>query len=213
MTSRLNLFVCTLTGLIAAPTFAADPSEVEEGFVSLWNGKTFDGWKASENRDSWTIKDGMLVANGPRSHLFYTGDLAPFKNFVLKVDCMTEPGSNGGIYFHTKYQEEGWPSAGYEAQVNNTQKDPKRTGSLYAVSNVLKQHIPDNQWWTQTIMVQGNHIQISLNDEVVVDFYEPPGVEAQGNFERRLGEGTFAFQAHDPDSTVYFKNVRVKKLD
>ena len=155
----------------------------------------------------------MLVANGARSHLFYMGDLAPFKNFVLKVDCMTEPGSNGGIYFHTKYQEEGWPSAGYETQVNNTQKDPKRTGSLYAVSNVLKQHIPDNQWWTQTILVQGNHVQISLDDEVVVDFYEPPGIQSQGKFERRLGEGTFALQAHDPGSTVYFKNIRVQKLD
>ena len=198
--------------LIFATTvgFAA---ETEEGFVSIWDGKTLDGWKINESPDSWSIQDGAIVANGPRSHLFYVGQDKPFKNFILKVDCMTEPGSNGGIYFHTKFQDEGWPSAGFEAQVNNSQKDPKRTGSLYAVSNVLKQHIPDNEWWTQTIKVEGNHIQISLNDEVVVDYYEPPGVQAQGGFDRRIGSGTFAFQAHDPGSKVYFKNIRVKRLD
>ena len=209
MTRLLVLPLCVL----AVFSSAALAAETEEGFVSLWDGKTFDGWKINESPDSWKIEDGAIVANGPRSHLFYVGDHAPFKNFVLKVDCMTEPGANGGIYFHTKYQDEGWPAAGFEAQVNNSQKDPKRTGSLYAVSNVLKQHIPDNEWWTQTIKVEGNHIQILLNDEVVVDYYEPPGVQPQGGFERRLGEGTFAFQAHDPGSTVYFKNIRAMRLD
>jgi hypothetical protein len=190
----------------------AAAQDVEEGFESLWDGKTLKGWKASENTDSWSIRDGAIVASGPRSHLFYVGSDRPFKNFVLKVDCKTEPNSNGGIYFHTMFQQEGWPAKGYEAQVNNTQSDPKRTGSLYGVSNVLKQHIPDNQWWTQTIRVEGNHIQILLNDEVVVDYYEPECV-GQSDADRRLDQGMFAFQAHDPGSTVHFKNIRVKRLD
>lgn len=213
MFRRFAFALGLLSTLVAVPASAADPAEVEEGFVSLWDGKTFDGWKASENTDSWKIEDGALVAKGERSHLFYVGEHAPFKNFILKVDCMTEPGSNGGIYFHTKYQEDGWPAVGYEAQVNNSQRDPKRTGSLYGVSDVLEQHIPDNQWWTQTIMVQGNRIQISLNDKMVVDYNEPARVREAEEQGRRLSEGTFAFQAHDPGSTVYFKNVRVKKLD
>lgn len=192
----------------------ATAADKEEGFVSLWDGKTLDGWKINESPDSWKVEGDAIVANGPRSHLFYVGDKKPFKNFILKVDCKTEPNSNGGIYFHTKFQDEGWPSAGFETQVNNTyHRDPKLTGSLYAVSNVLKQHIPDNEWWTQTVKVEGNHVQISLNDEVVVDYYEPPGVKAAQGFDRHLGEGTFALQAHDPGSKVYFKNLRVKRLD
>lgn len=202
----LTLLLCV--PLLVSVAVAAD----EEGFESLWDGKSLKGWKASENTDSWSIKEGAIVASGPRSHLFYVGSDRPFKNFVLKVDCMTKPNSNGGIYFHTKFQQEGWPTKGYEAQVNNTQHDPKRTGSLYGVSNVLKQQIPDNQWWTQTIRVEGNHIQILLNDEVVVDYYEPECV-GQSDADRRLDKGTFAFQAHDPGSTVYFKNIRVKRLD
>lgn len=207
MVRCLTLLLCL--PLLSTVVSAGD----EEGFQTIWDGKTFEGWKASENKDSWSIQDGAIVAKGPRSHLFYVGDDKPFKNFVLKVDCMTEPGSNGGIYFHTKFQEEGWPAKGYEAQVNNTQRDPKRTGSLYGVSNVLTQHIPDNEWWTQTIKVEGNHIQILLDDEVVIDYTEPACVQQAEDEGRRLDEGTFAFQAHDPGSTVYFKNIRVKRLD
>jgi Domain of Unknown Function (DUF1080) len=206
--TRCLIPLLLLLSSIASPAPAAD----EEGFETIWDGKTLEGWKASENTDSWSIKDGAIVANGERSHLFYVGSDRPFKNFVLKVDCMTEPNSNGGIYFHTKFQQDGWPGKGYEAQVNNTQHDPKRTGSLYGVSNVLKQHIPDNEWWTQTIRVEGKHIQILLNDEVVVDYTEPDCV-GQSDSERRLDQGTFAFQAHDPGSTVHFKNIRVKRLD
>jgi len=29
---------------------------------------------------------------------------------------------------------------------------------------------------------------------------------------RRLSSGTFALQGHDPESTVYFRNIRVKPL-
>src|SRR6476660_6244695 len=84
--------------LIAAGTLCA--AESEDGFVSLMDGKTFNGWKmAQENQSTWKIEDGAFVAHGDRCHLFYDGDLKPFKNFHLKVEVMTEPNSNGGIYF------------------------------------------------------------------------------------------------------------------
>lgn len=186
----------------------------EEGFVKIWNGKTMDGWKINESPETWAIKDGALVCNGPRSHLFYVGDLAPFKNFELKVDVMAEANSNGGIYFHTAYQDEGWPKQGFETQVNNTYvKDPRKTGSLYAVDDVNEQLIPDNTWWTQHIIVQGNRVIIKIDGKVAVDYTEPEGQAGQSEkFERKIGEGTFALQGHDPHSTVYFKNIRVKKL-
>ncbi len=44
----------------------------------------------------------MLVCVGERSHLFYEGDGKPFKNFEFECDVMTTPGSNAGIFFHTK---------------------------------------------------------------------------------------------------------------
>ena len=58
----------------------------DDGWISLWDGKTFKNWKASENTKSWTIKDGAFVAFGPRSHLFYVGKEAPFTNFHFKCE-------------------------------------------------------------------------------------------------------------------------------
>ncbi len=194
--------------------FAADTKE--EGFVQLFDGKSFDGWKINEKKESWKIVDGAIVANGPRSHLFYVGDDKPFVNFELRVDVKTETEANGGIYFHTKFQEEGWPKYGFEAQVNNSpvgKKDPKKTGSLYAVKDVLELHVKDGEWYTETVIVKGKHVVIKINDKVVTDYTEPDDKKAGEDFTRKLDKGTFALQAHDPGSTVHFKNIRVKRLD
>ena len=181
----------------------------EEGFVTIFDGKSMNGWKINESPESWKFQDGMLIANGGRSHCFYVGDDKPFVNFELKVDVQTKPGSNGGIFFHTKYQDKDWPKIGYESQVNNTfTRDPQKTGGLYNTVKVLEPPAKDNVWWTQTITVKGKHVTVKIDDKTVVDFDEPenqPGTV-------KLGSGTFALQAHDPGSTVMYKNIRVKRL-
>ena len=193
----------------------ADSPAVETGFVSLFDGESMKGWKKSEeNPSSWKVIDGMLVCEGPRCHLFYDGDLAPFDDFHFKAEVKTTKGSNAGIYFHTKYQAEGWPKYGYECQVNITHKDPKKTSSLYGVENVDDPGLKDDEWYTQEIIVKDRHIVLKVNGKTMVDHTEPENKAAfNDSFERRLGEGTFALQAHDPDSKVYFRNLRVKKLD
>ncbi|MDZ4848732.1 MAG: DUF1080 domain-containing protein [Pirellulaceae bacterium] len=205
-----------LVGLLGVFISSASAQEatVEEGFVSLFDGKSFAGWKINESPESWKIENGEIVAHGNRSHLFYVGDGKPFKNFHFKADVKTTPGSNGGIYFHTKYQENDWPKYGFECQVNITHKDPKKSSGLYSVKDVFDPPVKDNQWYTQEIVVQGRRIMLSLNGKTMVDYTEPDNQKATTDkFERRLGEGTFALQAHDPDSTVFFKNLRVKRLD
>lgn len=202
-----------LTSLSAG--FADDKAkdkDDEKGFVTIFDGKSTKGWKASENTDSWSLKDGALVAQGPRSHMFYLAD-KPFKNFELKVECMTEKGSNGGIYFHTKFQETGWPKYGYEAQVNNTHTDWRKTGSLYGVDDVKEAPAVDGKWWTQHIIVTGRNIRILIDGKKVVDYTEAEDRKAGKDFTRKLDSGTFALQAHDPKSVVRFRNIRVKRLD
>jgi hypothetical protein len=145
--------------------------------------------------------------------LFYVGDPKPFKNFELKVDVLTEPGSNGGIYFHTKYQESGWPKYGFENQVNNTHTDWIKTGSLYGLVNVGLTISKDKEWWTQHIIVKGRQVTVKINGKTVMEYNEPPGTKPGSDFSRKLDEGTFALQAHDPKSVIHYKNIRVKRLD
>ena len=206
---RLLRFALPATLLVASAFAAAD----EAGFIALTDGKSFNGWKAAtENPDTWKLEDGAFVSRGERSHLYYAGEEKLFQNFILRVEVMTTPGSNGGIYFHTKYQETGWPKAGFESQVNNTQSDWKKTGSVYGVASIGIAVPEDNKWWTQEIMVQGNTVTVSIDGKKVVEYVEPPGATAGSDFERKLGFGTFALQAHDPKSVVHYRNIRVKRL-
>lgn len=210
---RTLFYALVSTALITAtaPLLADD---VEPGFTSLFDGKTFDGWKSSVvNKDTWKIEDGAFVTRGKTCHLFYVGDLQPFKNFDLKVEVMTEPHANGGIYFHTKYQAESWPRGGFECQVNQTHGDWIKTGSLWGIVNIGLRAVEDNKWYTQEIIVKGNTVTVLIDGKRMLEYVEPAGAVAGKEFERKLSQGTFALQAHDPGSVVRYKNIRVKKLD
>ena len=208
-----------LTAIIFTATHAtaagAEENSTQNGFVSLFDGKSLEGWKlAEENQESWKVEDGALVCEGPRCHLFYDGSEKPFKNFHFICEVMTTPGSNAGIYFHTKYQPNNWPKYGFECQVNVSHKDPKKTSSLYGVVNVDDPGVKDNEWYTQEIIVKDRMVTLKVNGNTLVEYEEPADQQAGSDqFERRLGEGTFALQAHDPKSKVSFRNLRVKRLD
>ncbi|MEO0338351.1 MAG: DUF1080 domain-containing protein [Bacteroidota bacterium] len=210
-----------------------------DGFTDLFNGQNLDGWTAAKEKpNSFIVEDGLLKCVDGRSHLFYTGSVgnADFKNFELKVRAKTTKGSNSGVYFHTKYQEEGWPEIGFEAQVNSTNKDAKKTGSLYGVVNVwapdkdkTKKHplirvndnheaflyqtkapSKDGKWFDYHILVKDQTITIKVNGETQVVWTQPADWDREG---RRIGSGTIGLQAHDPDSEVHYESIKIKVLE
>lgn len=206
----LALFACA-----SIPGIHADEHE-EDGWVSLFNGENLDGWKASENEDTFSVEDGVIVVDGPRAHLFYEGPVEDhdFKNFELKAQVKTEPQANSGIYFHTEYQEEGWPSKGYESQVNNTHSDWRKTGSLYAIEDVRDSPAEDGEWFDYHIRVDGDRIVLKVNGETMVDYTEPDDVEREEGMEDRLlDRGTIALQGHDPESVIYYRDIQIKPLE
>ena len=212
MTRKLILMLLFTSLLLVGcqTTPSGDAASKAGQWQSLFNGKTLDGWLASENQGTFTASNGMIIAHGPRSHLFYTGLVydANFKDFEFKADVLTTPGSNSGIYFHTQYEETGWPSKGFECQVNTTHSDPKKTGGLYSVQDVMDDAPSvDDQWFHYYIRVEDNHVIIQIDGKTTVAWTQPEDWEQAG---RMIGEGTIALQGHDPDSVVYFKNIMVK---
>jgi hypothetical protein len=227
----------------ASHALTADTPQPEEGFVSLFDGKTLDGWKVGENAHVFNVHDGMIVMECPAetkspAHLFYVGEVGrhDFKNFDLKVDVMTWPAANSGIYFHTKYQEAGWPKRGLECQIDNSHVDWRRTGSLWGVRNITwgpetppkdnkedvailaKPPVTDNVWYTQEIVYRDGQITVKLNGEPVVEYKMPKADEEHkirtGN--TWLPRGTIALQGHPPMpghvSKACFRNIRIKVL-
>ncbi len=211
----------------------------------MFDGVSLAGWKAStDSPGSFSVVDGELKLSGERAHLFYVGPdgNAEFTDFELKLKAKTMPNSNSGVYIHTKYQTEGWPEAGYECQVNSSQKDPKKTGSLYGVVNLFvdppdgsgteefapyllvnklgtNMRIPkspstDGEWFDYHITVEGKRILLKVNGVTTVDFTEPDGWEGPNPkmAGRKLSSGTIALQAHDPGSTVFYKDLKIRPL-
>jgi hypothetical protein len=199
---------------------------VETGFTSIFNGRDFTGWTIAGPAESFTIQDGAIVAKGQASHAYYTGSVGNhrFRDFELKVDIMTRAGSNGGVYVLTEFQETGgnvrasgrFPYKGFEIQVNNSHTDRIRSGSLYHVVDVLDQSpAKDDEWFTEHIIVKGDTITVNVNGKQVVRWTQTPDWDGgrEGPGRRITGPGTIALQAHDPNSTVYYRNIRIKQLD
>ncbi|MGE5569064.1 MAG: DUF1080 domain-containing protein [Rhodospirillales bacterium] len=193
---KLNLRLMLPVLLMAACSgFAAD----EPGWTEIFDGKTLNGWKANENPESWSVKDGAIVGDGDVSHLFYMG--AECEDCEFKAEVKINHGGNSGMYFRAQFGR-GWPK-GYEAQVNSSHTDWKRTGSLYNFVNVKEQLVPDDTWFTQHIIVKGNHIIIKVNDKVVVDY-----VDEKNTYQK----GYVALQQHNKGSVVHYRNLMMRQL-
>ncbi|HEX3725249.1 MAG TPA: DUF1080 domain-containing protein [Pirellulales bacterium] len=206
--------LCLAVAFVLGTCVAATGADVkDDGWINLFNGQSLDGWKASEHPEQWKVEDGQIVASGARSHLFYVGNdpnnPPEFENFDFKADVMTTPGSNSGIYFHTRFQDGGWPQIGFEVQVNNSHGDPVKTGSIYHIVKNFVAPAKDNEWFTEEVIVRGKNIVTKVNGKIICDYTEPPGVT--GPMEK-VDKGTFALQAHDAKSKTYYKNIMVKAL-
>lgn len=208
---KVPLFISLLA--LAAPVIGADADS--KGWVSLFDGKSLDGWKANDEPGTFSVANGEIVVHGKRSHLFYVGPVhgADWKNFELKAKVLTKPGSNSGIYFHTAYQDVGWPDKGFEVQVNNSHKDTKRTAGLYDVKDNFDHVADDDKWFTMDIRVEGKHVVVKVDDKVITDWTQPDDYTSpKGHKERIIDHGTFALQGHDPGSEVHFKDIEVMAL-
>ena len=211
--SQVHKIIFFIPFMLISFALFGQSKESEEGWISLFDGKTLNGWQANETPKTFSVQDGAIVVNGDRSHLFYIGDVADhdFKNFELKLEVMTFPNSNSGIYFHTTYQDVGFPSVGHEVQVNISHSDWRRSGSLYEVVMVDKVPVVDKQWYTQHIIVKDKTVRILIDGKLLYEYMEP-ALKTEPHTGRSISSGTFALQGHDPGSKVLFRNIRVKLL-
>jgi Domain of Unknown Function (DUF1080) len=193
------LLILALTLSCAAAADKSPKKPKKDDWQPIFNGTTLDGWKAGDNSQSWTVKDGAIRGDGPRSHLFYM--TTPCVNCEFKAEVRLNHGGNSGMYMRATFGP-GFPK-GYEAQVENTSSDPVKTGSLYNFVKIFEQLIPDDTWCTQHVIIDGNHIQIFVNDKATVDFIDEKNTHTSG---------FLALQQHNAGSVVEYKNLMMKVL-
>ncbi len=157
----------------------------------------------------WRVEDGILIGSGPASHLFT--ERGDYENFIYRVEAMINDKGNSGQYFRTEFGP-GFPK-GYEAQINATHTDRIRSGSLYPAGSLGKYRdkitVMDtaphkaNEWFTQEVIADGNHIIIKVNGKTTVDWKD---------LDNTYKKGHFALQGHDPGTVVKFRKIEVKEM-
>jgi hypothetical protein len=207
--------------VILSSTIRADDNKKVQkpdraGFYNLFNGKDIDDWKVSDTPSTFKVENGELVVHGPRAHLYYMGPIQnhEFKNFHLVAEVMTFPKANSGIYFHTRYQETGWPDYGFECQVNNSHTDRKRTGGLYDIKDVMDEApARDYVWFKYEVIVRDKKVTLKVDGKTTCEWTQPEGfVPPEGHAHRVIDTGTIALQGHDPGSETHYKSIKIKPL-
>lgn len=210
LTRHLLLSLC----LLASTTFAAD-----DGFVSVFNGKDFTGWKGPV--DNYEVKDGAIVCKAGKGGTIYTEE--EYTDFVVRLEVQIPAGSNNGLAIR-------YPGTGDTAYVgmcelqvldNDAPKYAKLDarqyhGSAYGMVAAKRGFLkPAGEWNVQEVTVKGSTIKVVLNGETIldcdlskVDMNEVMGKKAHPGANRTSGH--FGFAGHnDP---VLFRNISIKKL-
>jgi hypothetical protein len=198
--------------MLGAAPAADDKKDDDKGWVQLFNGKDLTGWKTHpDDKAKWEVKDGAIVGTGPVGHLY--SEKGDYQNFHFKIEAKINEKGNSGQYFRTQFGK-GFPK-GYEAQINVTHGDPIKTGSLYPAFNpklskeerekIIVKESPHkvDDWFTQEVIADGNHIIILVNGKKTVDF-----VDANNTYTK----GHFAIQQHDPGTVIMVRKASVKEL-
>lgn len=202
------------------------------GWISLFDGKTLQGWRASETTDwanmnwfggdaewpsknnsgtqSFAIEEGKIIADGPRSHLFYEGKIngGSFQNFEFKTQVQTHENANSGIFFHTRYKEQRLPIFGYEADINTIPDDSYYTGNLNpgTEATVNGNVHPNQEYFDFYLSVDGNQVVTKINGETITNYTEP--TDKEGN--HQIHRGKIALQVMNDSSPVYFRNILIR---
>ena len=203
-TARFFLSVAMLLVLFSFSDAVAEDSK----WISLFDGKTMKGWEKVGREDSvWEVKDGALSGSGPASMLVCTK--GPYKNFRYRAEIKINDGGNSGLYFRTTAKPSF--SDGYEAQIDSTHTDPIRTGSIYGMCHVYKQHVKPDTWFTYDLEVRDDvwrgrkmtRIKVTIDGNELYEYMD---------FALTFKKGHFAFQQHDPGSKVSIRKVEVMPL-
>jgi hypothetical protein len=193
-----------------------------DGWVSIFDGKTLEGWKSNETYEGFKVENGNIVGFGGRNHLSYMKE--EYKNFELKIDCKMNKDGNSGVYVKSQWQD-GWPTSGFELQINSpSQGDPQKTGSLYNIIKIPECPHKDDEWFTYHIICRGNELTCRINDKTLYTYVDQRGGRPQGGQgggqaqqinegNKRINQsGYIALQQHHDGSIIEFKNIFVKKL-
>jgi len=215
-----TLLASLLLGLlIVGPAVSVSAAETEEGFVSIFNGKNFDGWVG--NTKGYKVEDESIVCDPTAGGgNIYTEK--EYANFVLRFEFKLPPGANNGLGIRAPLEGNA-AYAGYELQIlDNTAKkyeklkDYQYHGSLYGLAAAKRGHQkPLGEWNQQEVTVDGDLVKVVLNGTEILnvnleEIRNNPTLDGSDHPGLKRSTGHIGFLGHG--DKVEFRNLRIKSL-
>ncbi len=204
--SRLVISMATMLGL------AADSAEqhTDEGYIPLFNGNSMEGWVGDVK--GYEARDGVLTCLPGKGNGGKVFTEKEYGNFILRFEFQLSLGANNGLAIRRPLVEGRPHGKGYESQIlDNTAaryqhlKDSQYHGSLYKLVAAKRGFLkPLGEWNQQEVMANGDHIRITLNDEVILE-------DADLSRFKRRAKGHLGFLGHG--TKVSFRNIEIKELE
>ena len=152
--------------LLNAPNVSLAADKAEEGFASLFDGKTLDGWHLM-NDAKFVAEDGVIKLNGGRGWLRSDKE---YSDFILRLELrFMKPKQDGGVFLRSSKEGKNWPDRKYEVQCENSPRMAKIFGATHDLNVELAQKAlkPVGEWNTYEIKLVGSSIEVRLNGELV----------------------------------------------
>ena len=196
-------------------------STKEDGFVSLFDGKSLNGWiTMNKTGQGYIIKNGILICPPTGGGNLFS--MKEYSNFILRFEFRLQEGSNNGVGIRSPLHSRDPAYTGMEIQVLDNQspryKDKLRStqyhGSIYDVAPAKRGFLkPIGNWNKEEITADGRQITVKLNGTTIVDFnldsvtdsktlQKHPGLSRKKGHIGFLGHGT----------KVEFRNIRIKEI-
>ena len=188
-----------------------------EGFVSVFNGKNFDGWAGPI--ENYEVTGGAIVCKPGEGGNIYTEQ--EYSDFVVRLEFKLPPAGNNGLAIRYPGTGDAAYGAMCELQVLDSehpkyaQLDTRQYhGSAYGMAAAHRGYLrPTGQWNFQQVTVKGSTVKVELNGVTILNADLSKVTEYMGNSPhpgKLLTKGHFGFAGHsDP---VQFRNVRIKQL-
>lgn len=197
-----------------AEEVSLSPEEVQEGFVSLFNGKDITGFREVQGQPgAFWVEDSVLHGKRDGARAYWLSTENRYGDFEFRMDYKLESGGNSGVFIRVPHYLGRSSTLGMEIQLlddggKTGKPTDKETGAIYRVDAADSFNSkPTGEWNSLSILAQGDRIQVTLNGKLINDF----DMASNPLTAKRSREGFIGLSAHT--NTVRFRNIRIRTIE
>ena len=232
------LLIAWCVCLVPVPSGVDAAEKDDQGFVSIFDGKTLDGWETMPGKASkaWGVRDGMIVGDGDKGRSYLVFENKHVADCEIKLSYRFPGEGNSGISIRARKDKTG------AREFQSYHADFGHLGIGKQVLGAWDFHTPGRK---EHACFRGDRLVIDEDDKPTVtpiegavtvddirkgDWNRVHVIARGNNFkfyingklaseftehlskERRLDSGMIQLQLHDPGMIVHFKDIRLKIL-